>query len=656
MSVKAEANLSALIESSDDPIWAVDRKYRLLTCNSAMQRLCERNFGVRAAVGMSPDDFPPQARGEIWQSLYGRAFVEGAYRVDFEMSDGTCLELSFNPILVEGKAQGVSVFGKDITDRRRAEIALQSAEKRYRDLFDGAVEGMFQSSLIDNSRTVNAAYALMLGYDSPEEAIAILNESPEDLWDDRGERRRFRSLLERDGDVHGFECRWRRKDGSIVWVAVSSRVVFNEEGLPVAHHGFVKNITQRKLAETRLHESEERFRATFEQAAIGILLISFDGEILACNPRFASMLGYLQDELVGTTVQQITPPAFRGESDERLRLIREAPSNAPSWEKPYLRRDGSLTWVRITLSVQRDSAGKPLHHISFVEDINAQRDAEQALTTASKALQTSEVRYRTIFQTMVDAVVIRRASDGLCIEVNEAYLHITGFDREEIVGLTASESSFFASESDRQKMSEALQRNSNFRDIDMQFCKKNGDMFWGLVSASTIDLDGVRCVLAVIKDISEVKAAKDKIRDLAFFDPLTRLPNRRLMLDRLQQALTTGTRNPRHLALLFVDLDNFKILNDTLGHQTGDWLLTQVALRLTASVRESDTVARLGGDDFVVTLDGLSGTPEDAAAQAKLVAEKIFSALGKAYVLDGREAQPAQHGHHCLWDAASQSQ
>jgi diguanylate cyclase (GGDEF)-like protein/PAS domain S-box-containing protein len=643
MSVKAEANLSALIESSDDPIWAVDQKYRLLSFNSAFQRLCERNFNMHAVAGMSPDDFPAQARGEVWRSLYGRALIEGAYRIDFEMSDGTCLELSFSPILFERRAQGVSVFGKDITDRRRAETALQSAEKRYRDLFDGAVEGMFQSSLLDNSRTVNAAYAQMLGYDSPEETVAVLCESPENFWDDPSERRRFRSLLERDGDVHGFECRFRRKDGSIFWVSVSSRVVFNEEGIPTAHHGFIKDITQRKLAELRLHESEERFRATFEQAAVGILLISFDGEILACNPRFASMLGYLQDELVGATVQQITPPDFRAESDERLRLIREKPNNFPSWEKPYLRKDGSYTWVRVTVSVQRDAAGKPLHHISFIEDINAQRDAEQALTAASKALQTSEIRYRTIFQTMVDAVVIRRASDGLFIEVNEAYLRITGFEREEVVGITTDQLSFFASDSDRQKMSEALHRNRNFRDLEMQFRKKNGDMFWGLVSASTIDLDGVRCVLSVIKDISDVKAAKDTIRDLAFFDPLTRLPNRRLMLDRLQQALATGTRNPRHLALLFVDLDNFKILNDTLGHQTGDWLLTQVALRLTASVRESDTVARLGGDEFVVTLDGLSGTPEDAAAQAKLVAAKIFTALGKAYVLDGRElhSQPS---------------
>ncbi len=141
------------------------------------------------------------------------------------------------------------------------------------------------------------------------------------------------------------------------------------------------------------------------------------------------------------------------------------------------------------------------------------------------------------------------------------------------------------------------------------------------------------------RELQQLKAAHDEIRNLAFFDPLTGLPNRRLLLDRLQQTLAAGARSNRKRALLFVDLDDFKTLNDTLGHHIGDLLLQEVARRILARIRETDTVARLGGDEFVVLLQDLSELPEDAAAQAKLVAEKILGTIHQPYRLDGRECR-----------------
>lgn len=141
------------------------------------------------------------------------------------------------------------------------------------------------------------------------------------------------------------------------------------------------------------------------------------------------------------------------------------------------------------------------------------------------------------------------------------------------------------------------------------------------------------------RELQQLKAAHDEIRNLAFFDPLTGLPNRRLLLDRLQQTLAAGLRSNRKGALLFVDLDDFKTLNDTLGHHMGDLLLQEVARRIVASIRESDTVARLGGDEFVVLLQDLSELSEGAAAQAKIVGEKILATLHQPYRLDGRECR-----------------
>ncbi|MGD0757274.1 MAG: EAL domain-containing protein [Candidatus Sulfotelmatobacter sp.] len=169
--------------------------------------------------------------------------------------------------------------------------------------------------------------------------------------------------------------------------------------------------------------------------------------------------------------------------------------------------------------------------------------------------------------------------------------------------------------------------------------------FIGICGLTPVLIAGVVVRLRIVsghrreRELQQLKAAHDEIRNLAFFDPLTSLPNRRLLLDRLRQTLAASIRSNRKRALLFVDLDDFKTLNDTLGHHIGDLLLQEVARRIVASIRETDTVARLGGDEFVVLLQDLSETPEDAAAQAKTVGEKILAAIHEPYLLDGRECR-----------------
>ena len=157
------------------------------------------------------------------------------------------------------------------------------------------------------------------------------------------------------------------------------------------------------------------------------------------------------------------------------------------------------------------------------------------------------------------------------------------------------------------------------------------------MSAATIKIGGEACVLAVTRDITESKQAEDEIRNLSFYDPLTRLPNRRLLLERMRQGRAGGYRSHRKRALLFVDLDDFKTLNDALGHETGDLLLREASKRLGSCARDGETLARLGGDEFVVLLDDLSELAEEAASQAKAEAEKILFALRQPYWIAGRE-------------------
>ena len=349
------------------------------------------------------------------------------------------------------------------------------------------------------------------------------------------------------------------------------------------------------------------------------------------------MVGYAPDQLAGRTFQEITPPGDRPPSREAFdKLISGAVANA-SFDKRYVRKDGSLTWVNLTITTQRDSEGRPLHFITVVQDINARKDAEALLAAAQESLRKSEERYRTAFLMTMDAVALNRVADGAYVDCNLAFLNLTGFTREEVIGRTSLELGIWIDSHDREKMLELLRESGMCRNFEAQFRKKNGGIIVGMMSASIMELDDEPCLLSVTRDMSEARMAENEIRRLAYYDPLTGLPNRRALLERLQQALAYDRRNSRKRALLFVDLDNFKTLNDTLGHHTGDLLLQEVARRITACIRETDTAARIGGDEFVVMLEHLSDSAEEAAAQAKNVAEKILARIAEPCTLAERE-------------------
>ena len=215
-------------------------------------------------------------------------------------------------------------------------------------------------------------------------------------------------------------------------------------------------------------------------------------------------------------------------------------SRTPCFEKRYVRKDGTLTWVMLSITTQRDSEGRPLHFITMVEDINARKEAEQLLAAAQESMRKSEERYRTAFQMTLDAVNLNRLADGLYVDCNKAFLGITGYAREEVIGRTSVELSIWADLRDRQRMVDGIARDGVCRNLEAQFRKKNGEVFWGLMSASLIELDGAPCILSITRDISEAKLAENEIKRLAFYDPLTGLPNRRMLLERLGQTQSIG--------------------------------------------------------------------------------------------------------------------
>jgi diguanylate cyclase (GGDEF)-like protein/PAS domain S-box-containing protein len=298
-------------------------------------------------------------------------------------------------------------------------------------------------------------------------------------------------------------------------------------------------------------------------------------------------------------------------------------------------KDGSVRWANISSSLVEVNG--ELCALSIARDISLAKEAREKLEQAQAALKTSEERYRTIFNASLDCISVNRLHDGTIIDVNQAFLDLLGFDANETIGQSWDQLNFWVEPEAHERMRRVLERTGNARDTRTRFRKKNGELIWVLISCSAIEIEGEQCVLSIFRDISGTKAAEDKIWNLAFYDPLTKLPNRRLLIDRLMQMLSAGTRTARMRALLFIDLDNFKMLNDTLGHHNGDSLLRETARRLLGCVRASDTVARLGGDEFVVLLDRLDTRPEFAASQAEAIAHKILATLEKPYLLEDRE-------------------
>jgi len=232
---------------------------------------------------------------------------------------------------------------------------------------------------------------------------------------------------------------------------------------------------------------------------------------------------------------------------------------------------------------------------------------------------------------------------GRYLEVNRAFSRITGYSEAELKSLSFHDITPPEFATVDARLMETLSTQGRFGPDEKEYLRKDGTRVPIQLSCTLIPgADGGRYLGSIVEDISQRKSAENQIHLLAFYDPLTTLPNRRLLMDRLGQALAASSRNQQYGALLFIDLDHFKTLNDTRGHDVGDRLLKAVALRLGTSVREGDTVARLGGDEFVVMLEDLGQDENTAANQAETVAEKIRSLINEAYHLE--ENLPSYHG------------
>ena len=334
------------------------------------------------------------------------------------------------------------------------------------------------------------------------------------------------------------------------------------------------------------------------------------------------------ERLIGRQVAQVFPPLATQTVLGALQEALQAGRSDGHQVEVLLPGESRPTWFAISVAHKPEDTVGPSEprFIVLARDITRPKQAESDLRVAATAFNAQQGMAIT-------------GTDKLIVRVNPAFTAITGYSAEEAVGRSLNflnsgrhESSFYAE-------MWATVIATGFWQGEVWNRRQNGEIYPDMRTVTAVKTDdgAITHYVNTFADVTERKAAEDEIRSLAFYDALTHLPNRRLLLDRLRQSLLASARSGHAGALQFIDLDNFKTLNDTLGHDMGDLLLQQVAERLRHSVREADTVARLGGDEFVVMAEGLSATRETAASQARALGEKILAALNLPYRLAERE-------------------
>ena len=383
------------------------------------------------------------------------------------------------------------------------------------------------------------------------------------------------------------------------------------------------------ISTQQLRENEERLKFALEGAGDGAWDWNPQTDEAKYSRRWKQMIGYAEHEFPdngSAWADQLHPD----DKDRVLMTVRDYFAGTQPFYVVEFRmrcKDGSWKWILARGKlVSRDAEGNPLRIIGTHTDISERKQAEQQLKIAATAFEAQEG----IMITDANSVILR---------VNRSFTNITGYTAEEVIGQNPRilssgrhEADFYAA------MWKDIQSTGGW-DGDIWNRRKNGEVYPEHLAITAVrdQNNNVTNYVATIVDFTMNKSSEEKIKRLAFYDQLTFLPNRQLLTDRLKHALSSSARNCRHGALLFIDLDNFKTLNDTLGHSIGDLLLQQVAQRLETCVREGDTVSRFGGDEFVVLLENLSDNAVESAAQTETVGMKILAALNTPYRLAEHE-------------------
>lgn len=528
-------------------------------------------------------------------------------------------ELSISP-LKTADGYVFSSFIRDISERKRMEQQLAEREELFRAIFTQAPSGI---ELIDPETLcfieANPAACRMLGYTHGEYLRLRLTDIQAEMNEERLTAA-VRELEASDGAT--FENRHRCKNGDILDVEINARLL-NLHGKRLLV-GVWQDITERKRALEDLATREREFRTLAENSPDNIARYDCQARFLYANPTLERTLGQASADLIGKTPMEIVPGGLFDDYQKAVLQV-GVTGESTDYEQIVPVGEGQVQVHAIRLVAEMSADGRPVGVLGVGRDISEIKQAGESLRITASVFDNSQ-----------EAILITDA-DNRIMDVNPAFCRITGYRREEVLGKNPRLLS-----SGRQDMMfydemwQALKQKKAWRG-EVWNRRKSGEIYAELLSISVICSDDgkVQRYVGVFSDISHFKAHEAELSRVAHYDALTGIPNRVLLADRMRHAIAQTSREQNRVAICYLDLDGFKAVNDTMGHEAGDQVLIEVAKRIGNTIRGGDTVARLGGDEFVALLLGLEQDDECMAIIERLLAAiaQPFTVKGQAHVL-----------------------
>nr|MBF0223757.1 PAS domain S-box protein [Desulfobulbaceae bacterium] len=460
-----------------------------------------------------------------------------------------------------------------------------------------------------------------------------------------------------------YELTYIRKDGSRFSAVVSVTALRDDQNAIIGYLLIGTDNTARKLAEEALLKDRALQNAIFNSGNFSTIATDAKGVIQIFNVGAERMLGYMAAEVMNKST-----PADISDSQEMIERARELSEELETpiqpgfdalvfkasrgiediYELTYIRKDGSCFPAVVSVTALRDAKQTIIGYLLIGTDNTARKQIEVEQKKLAQSLRDQQFYTRSLIESNIDAIMTTDP-DGIITDINKQMEALTGCTRDELIG--APFKNYFTDPARAEAAIKLVLRKKKVSNYELTARDRDGRETMVSYNATTFyDRDRrLQGVFAAARDITEMKQAEKQIIKLALHDSLTRLPNRHLLNERLDQNMTFSKRSGRYNALMFLDLDNFKTLNDKHGHHIGDLLLIEVANRIGSCVRMADTVARFGGDEFVVLLTELDKDKPEATKQARIIAEKIRVALSCPYVL--KVTQPKKEKtaieYHC---------